>query len=112
MKLFWKLFCSMVSVTILACSIGGFLLIDGQFRTSLENEVETLYEENDMLRYALSREAEGQLLTGREMLSKLAAGVTLTTGGRAVAFRLSDASGADLGGSGYLPVEACPLIFR
>ena len=110
MKLFWKLFCSMVSVTILACSVGGFLLIDGQFRTSLENEVETLYEENDMLRYALSREAEGQLLTGREALSQLAAGVTLTTGGRAVAFRLSDASGANLGGSGRLPVEARPLI--
>ena len=70
MKLFWKLFCSMVSVTILACSIGGFLLIDGQFRTSLEHEVEALYEENDMLRYALSREAEGQIITGRGTLSK------------------------------------------
>ena len=110
MKLFWKLFCSMVSVTILACSIGGFLLIDGQFRTSLENEVETLYEENDMLRYALSREAEGQLLTGRETLSQLAAGVTLTTGGRTVAFRLSDTSGVNLGGGGHLPVDAWPLI--
>ena len=110
MKLFWKLFCSMVSVTILACSIGGFWLIDGQFRTSLENEVETLYAENDMLRYALSREAEGQFLTGREVLSQLAAGVTLSTGGRTVAFRLSDASGADLGGSGHLLVESYPLI--
>ena len=110
MKLFWKLFCSMVSVTILACSIGGYLLIDGQFRTSLENEVETLYEENDMLRYALSREAEGQLLTGREALSQLAAGVTFTAGGQAAAFRLSDASGTNLGGSGYLPVDAFPLI--
>ena len=93
MKLFWKLFCSMVSVTILACSLGGFWLIDGQFRTSLEIEVETLNEENDMLRYALSREAEGQVLTGREALSELAAGVTLTAGGRTVAFRLSDNTG-------------------
>lgn len=110
MKLFWKLFCSMVSVTILACSVGGFLLIDGQFRISLENEVDTLYEENDMLRYALSREVEGLILTGREELSRLAAGVTLTTGGRIVAFRLSDISGADLGGNGSLPVDAYPLI--
>ena len=110
MKLFWKLFCSMVSVTILVYSIGGYLLIVGQFRTSLENEVETLYAENDMLRYALSREAEGQIMTGREVLSQLAAGVTLTTGGRTVAFRLSDTSGANLGGSGYLLVEAYPLI--
>lgn len=32
MRLFWKLFCSMVTITALACSIGGFVLIDGQFR--------------------------------------------------------------------------------
>lgn len=112
MKLFWKLFCSMVSVTILACSVGGFLLIDGQFRTSLEKEVETLYEENDMLRYALSREVEGQILTERETLYDLAAGVSLTTGGRTVAFRLSDDTGVELGGNHSLPPEldAYPLI--
>ena len=110
MKLFWKLFCSMVSVTILACSIGGFLLIDGQFRTSFEHEVEALYEENDMLRYALSREAEGQIITGRRALSQLAAGVTLTTGGQTVAFRLCDASGEELGGSGSLPVITSWMI--
>lgn len=112
MKLFWKLFCSMVSVTILACSIGGFWLIDGQFRTSLEKEVETLYEENDMLRYALSREAEGQVLIRREDLSQAAAGVTLTAAGRTVSFRLSDDTGAELGGNHSLPPEldAGPLI--
>lgn len=110
MKLFWKLFCSMVSVTVLACSIGGFWLIDGQFRTALEKEVDTLYEENDMLRYALSRETEGQILSGREMLAQLADNVTLTTGGRTVAFRISDRSGNGLGGSGLLPMEALPLI--
>ena len=38
MKLFWKLFCSMVSVSILACAVGGFVLIDGQFRAALEQE--------------------------------------------------------------------------
>lgn len=110
MKLFWKLFCSMVSVTILACSIGGFLLIDGQFRTSFEREVEALYEENDMLRYALFREAEGQLLTKRGALSKLADSVTLTTGGQTVSFRLYDASGEALGGSGSLPGSSSSLI--
>ena len=110
MKLFGKLFCSMVSVTILACSIGGFLLIDGQFRTSLEHEVEALYEENDMLRYALSREARGQIITGRRALSQLADSVTLTAGGRTVVFRLCDASGETLGGSGLLPITTGWLI--
>ena len=70
MKLFWKLFCSMVSITILACAAGGFVLIDGQFRTALDQEVQALYEENDMLRYALSREldrrARGAVAAGRD----------------------------------------------
>ena len=110
MKLFWKLFCSMVSVTILACSIGGFLFIDGQFRASLEREVEALYEENDMLRYALSREAEGQLLTKQGALSKLADSVTLTTGGQTVSFELCNASGEKLGGNCSLPITTGWLI--
>ena len=66
MKLFWKLFCSMVSVSILACAVGGFVLIDGQFRAALEQEMEVLRGENDMLRYALFMEAEGRVLSGRE----------------------------------------------
>lgn len=36
MKLFWKLFCSIVGVTVLSLSVDGFTLIDGQFRASLE----------------------------------------------------------------------------
>lgn len=95
MKLFWKLFCSMVSITVLACAAGGFWLIDGQFRSSLEQEVEALYQEDYMLRYVLSLEAEGQPLSGREELSRLAKGVPPAT-----CFRLSDRAGERLGGSG------------
>ena len=111
MKLFWKLFCSMVSVTVLACALVGFWLIDGQFRASLDQEVESLYAENDMLRYALSREMEGKVLTGPEELSRLAGSLSLTTGGRAAAFRLSDGDGTalyDKGGLFFL--KAGPLI--
>lgn len=96
MKLFWKLFCSMVSITVLACAVGGFVLIDGQFRTAFGQEVQALYEENDMLRYSLSREAERQALTSREDLSRLAGNIAITAGGRTVAFRLSDADGTAL----------------
>lgn len=112
MKLFWKLFCSMVCVTILACSVGGFALIDGQFRTSLAQEVQSLYEENDMLRYALSMEAEGRMLSGREELSRLAQGVNLATVGRAVPFRLSDETGGELGGNHSMPpdLNTAPLL--
>ena len=93
MKLFWKLFCSMVCVTTLACSLTGFWLIDGQFRASLDQEVAELYKEDYMLRYILSLEAEGRPLSGREELSRLAKGVPPAT-----YFQLSDGTGERLGG--------------
>lgn len=112
MKLFWKLFCSMVSVTLLACAVGGFALIDGQFRASLDQEVDALYEENDMLRYALSMAAEGRALSSREELAQLAQGMTLTTVRRTVSFRLSDETGEELAGNRSMPpdLNTMPLI--
>lgn len=112
MKLFWKLFCSMVSITVLACAVGGFWLIDGQFRASLDQEVDALYEENDMLRYALSMAAEGRALSSREELAQLAQGMTLTTVRRTVSFRLSDETGEELAGNLSMPpdLNTIPLI--
>ena len=110
MKLFWKLFCSMVLITALACSAGGYALIDAQFRASLDREVSSLYEENDLLRFALAQELAFNPLYSRKELAKAAGGITITTGkGRTVSFRLSDEAGAALGGSGSLPVEAAGL---
>lgn len=108
MKLFWKLFCSIVGVTVLSLSVDGFTLIDGQFRASLDQEVQALYEENDMLRYALSRELDRRPAEGPEELARLAGGVVLTTGGRTVPFRLSGGDGAELGGNDCLPPELGP----
>ncbi len=109
MTLFWKLFCSMVSITVLACSLGGFVLIDGQLRASLSQEVQALYEENDMLRYALSHELERRTITHRDELSQLVGSVIITAGGRTMTFRLSGADGRSLGASGVLNVDAAPL---
>ena len=108
MKLFWKLFCSIVGVTVLSLSVDGFTLIDGQFRASLEQEVQLLYEENDMLRCALSMAAEGQALSGQEALSRLAQGMALTTGGHTISFRLSADTGEELGGNDCIPPDLGP----
>ena len=110
MRLFWKLFCSMVLITALACSAGGYALIHAQFRASLDREVAALYEENDLLRFALAQELAFNPLYSREELAKAAGGISITTGqGRTVSFRLSDEAGTALGGSGVLPVEAAGL---
>ena len=105
MKLFWKLFCSMVSVTLLACAVGGFVLIDGQFRAALDQEVQALYVENDMLRFVLARELEGRSVPRREELSRLTGSMLLSSGGRTAAFRLSGGDGTVLGGTGLPYLE-------
>lgn len=109
MKLFWKLFCSMVLITTLACDVGGYVLIDTQFRASLEREVSSLYEENDLLRYALAQELAFHPLYSRRELAAAAKGISISTSRGTVAFRLSGENGEPLGGSGQLPVEAGPL---
>lgn len=109
MKLLWKLFCSMVLITALACSAGGYLLIDTQFRTSLNREVSALYEENDLLRYALAQELAFHPLYSRRELAAAARGISISTSRGTVIFRLSGEAGETLGGSGTLPAEAAPL---
>nr|WP_326126688.1 HAMP domain-containing sensor histidine kinase [uncultured Oscillibacter sp.] len=109
MKLFWKLFCSMVLITALACDVGGYVLIDTQFRASLEREVSALYEENDLLRYALAQELAFHPLYSRRELAAAAKGISISTSRGTVAFRLSGEGGETLGGSGQLAVEAGAL---
>ena len=99
MKLFWKLYCSMVLITALACSIGGYVLIDTQFRASLDREVSALYEENDLLRYALAQELAFHPLYSRQELAAAAKGISISTSRGTVAFRLSGEDGETLGGS-------------
>ena len=113
MRLFWKLFCSMVLITALACSAGGYALINAQFRSSLDREVSALYEENDLLRFALAQELAFNPLYSRRELAEAAGGITIATGqGRTVSFRLSGEDGNTLGGSGVLPVDAAGLTSR
>lgn len=109
MKLFWKLFCSMVLITALACSAGGYALINAQFHASLDREVAALYEENDLLRFALAQELAFHPLYSRRELAQAAGGITITTGRGTVSFRLSSEEGRVLGGSGALPVDAGAL---
>lgn len=93
MKLFWKLFCSMVLIASLTCALGGYLLIDSQFRATLDREVSALYEENDLLRYMLGRELEAYPpFTAADLQEGLAG---LAEGGQ-LAFRLSDSDGIAL----------------
>ncbi|MBU5626939.1 HAMP domain-containing histidine kinase [Oscillibacter sp. MSJ-2] len=107
MRLFWKLFCSTVLITVLACSLGGYFLIDSFFRSSLEREVTAVYEENDLLRYTLGREMDLYFPSvTKEDVATAASRLTITTSRGTVAFRLSDQDGNQLSGSGTLPMDS------
>ncbi len=109
MKLFWKLFGSMVLLTIFASSIGGFVLIDSQFRTSLEREVAAVYEENDLLRFTLTREMHINPISNQEELASLAENITINTGHDTVTFRISTKDGRTIALKGIIVPEASSL---
>jgi len=110
MRLFWKLFCSMVIITALACSLGGFVLIDTQFHTGFDREVTALYEENDLLRYALAQNLRRASLQEETDLSKLVNNLAITTGTRTVPLRVCNSNGMTVGGTGTIPVTPAKLI--
>lgn len=102
----------MILITALACFIGGYGLIDTQFRMALDREVSALYEENDLLRYALAQELSFNPMYSRKELAAAASGIQITTGRGNISFRLSGETGEMLGGSGRLPVNASDLIAK
>lgn len=56
MKFFWKLYLSIMLITVSVFSIGSYFLIQSSFHTSLEREIESVYKENDIYISSLQRE--------------------------------------------------------
>lgn len=53
MKLFWKLFITMLSIILIAFTIFGTMIVHSSFRVTLDREVERSLEEMKMFQYAL-----------------------------------------------------------
>ncbi len=94
MRLSWKLFCSMVIIASLALSLGGYALISSQFHAGLSREVTSLFEESDLLRYALVGEAGSSAST--QHMTTAAQRLTNSAANRAVPFALRTADGTQL----------------
>ena len=105
MRLFWKLFCSMVMIAALACSLGGFVLIDGQFRAGLDGRAETAMTENALLRRTFLRELQFSGGFDRTAAVRLTEETFAAAEQRGVSFRLTDSQGQPLAGS-RLPAES------
>ena len=86
------------------------MLIDQQFRVSLNREVSVLYEENDLLWYAVVRELElYPIAVDQEVLGNLLGKIRITTSQGSVTFRVSDESGTAVATNGILPMTATTL---
>lgn len=49
MNFFWKLYFSIVTITITCFCVGGYMLIQTNFKDSFKREVKSAYQENDIL---------------------------------------------------------------
>lgn len=56
MKFFWKLYFSIMAITLTCFSVGGYMLIQSSFDNSLKREIDSVYQENDILVNSLSLE--------------------------------------------------------
>lgn len=56
MNFFWKLYFSIMAITLICFSVGGYMLIQTSFDNSFEREVEAVYQENDILVNSLTLE--------------------------------------------------------
>ena len=55
MKFFWKLYFSIMVITMSCFSIGSYMLIESGFHATLEREVENAYHENERCKYCYER---------------------------------------------------------
>lgn len=67
MKFSWKVFLSIISLTMLTFSVGGYFLIQSSFQSSLRQTAEMSYQENNIFRATLGgfhcRISSGQRFT-------------------------------------------------
>lgn len=72
MKFFWKLYFSIMTIMLICFSVGGYMLIQTNFNSSFEREIESVYQENDILVNSFTLELYPYLeeLTLKEETSK------------------------------------------
>lgn len=95
MKFFWKIFYSIIIIASITCSVGSYYLINSQFQYSLEREISTAYDENDILRYSSNRELINidLLVPEQNQVSKIAKAITVNTSKGRIKFCISDKEG-------------------
>lgn len=99
MKFFWKLYFSIIIITIICFSIGGYMLIQTNFQTNLQREIESVYLENDILSSTLLRDFmvleknSTDAIDTRNALQDFIANITIETFDGSISFCIRDQEG-------------------
>lgn len=115
MSFFWKLYFSIMLIVTVCFGIGGYVLIQSSFQTSLDRETEVAYQENDILYISFERvlsttygidsatileqgasdSAEAGRLADElsEILQNAAGSISIQNANGNIPFRLSDQNG-------------------
>lgn len=56
MKFFWKLYFSIMLIVMTCFGLGGYVLIQSSFHTSLDREIAAAYQENDILYHSFEQD--------------------------------------------------------
>ena len=115
LKLFWKIFFSVMIICVSCFSIGSYILINNNFKTSLDREIKNTYTENEILNGILSQELAdvsdmyiqcAELNSGNEGYTKskwikqIAPNININSGNGKMLYRIVDVNGCLLYTSG------------
>ncbi|MDU1411969.1 MAG: HAMP domain-containing sensor histidine kinase [Clostridium sp.] len=108
MKLFWKIFFSVMIICVSCFSIGSYILINNNFKTSLDREIKNTYTENEILNGILSQELAdvsdmyiqySEVNSGKEGYTKskwirqVAPNININSGNGKMLYRIVDVNG-------------------
>ena len=112
MKFFWKLFFSLMIVSMTFFSIGGYWMIQSSFRASLDREVSMAYHENGILSDALQQSLDGKpnSIYRREqtkdesykLIERITDATIVESSGKVIPYSIKDAKGSVYAGRDLL----------
>lgn len=112
MNFFWKLYFSLMIVTMALFSVGGYLLIQSGFRGSMDRETIMAYQENEILSDALQQSLDWSSSTALKrqqteeenykLLKKMAETVTVESSGKIIPYAIKDEKGKVYAGKDFV----------
>ncbi len=87
MNFFWKIFFMTMFVSIFCLAFGGYLLVDSNFHSLLQHEIESAYDLGDIVYYALSTELQDRNFPLNEDISTTTVAIAVEEVSRSISIQ-------------------------